>query len=90
VGELKEIIAKVHQRLQVYVTFVVPKGADESWRESSLRSDAQPIPLDAQLIPNVKTLFDEDGVEAARFNAKTSGQVILDLLHNPKSSLRGA
>src|SRR5688572_31151777 len=70
VGELNEIIAQVHDRVQVYVAFVVPKTADESWRETSLWSDAQ-------LIPGVKTLLDEDGIEAARFNAKTSGQVIL-------------
>ena len=70
VGELNEIMAKISRRIQVHVAFVVPKGADASWRQTSLWEDAQ-------LIPGVRTVLDEDGVEAKRFNAKTSGQVVL-------------
>jgi hypothetical protein len=69
VGELNTIMAKVNQRLKVYVAFVVPKG-NEDWLKSSLWDDAR-------LIPGVKTLVDEDGKEASRFNARTSGQAIL-------------
>jgi len=70
VGELNEIIAKIHDRIRVYVAFVVPKDADESWQQSSLWTDAK-------LIPGVQTLLDEDGIESSRFNATTSGQAIL-------------
>jgi hypothetical protein len=70
VGELNSIMAKVNQRLAIYVLFVIPKEGASSWHNSALEQDAKRI-------PGVHTLIDEDGIEATRFNAQTSGQVVL-------------
>ena len=70
VEELSRLMANCQGRLNVYVLFVRPKGFPESWNKTDLWNSAAKI-------PGVTVLVDEDGVEATRFGAATSGQVLL-------------
>lgn len=70
VGELNEIVAKVNQRVDVHVVFIVPKQADEDWRNTDLWGDAR-------MVPGAHTSLDENGVLANMFGARTSGEVLL-------------
>jgi hypothetical protein len=70
VGELDGIVAKVNQRLDVRVVFVVPKQAGKDWRNTRLWTNAKRI-------PKAQTILDEDGIEADLFGARTSGEVLL-------------
>jgi hypothetical protein len=56
--------------VRAYVFFLRPSGFDSSWvRTSTWRI--------AERIPGVIPVVDENGVEAARFGAHTSGQVVV-------------
>lgn len=57
-------------RLNIYVLFVKPKGSPEDWDRSDLWNSAARI-------PGVSVLIDDNGIEATRFGAATSGQVLL-------------
>jgi hypothetical protein len=57
-------------RLRAYVLFVKPHDYPESWSNTDLW-------LTAASIPGVTVLVDQDGIEANRFDASTSGQVLL-------------
>jgi hypothetical protein len=70
IGELDSLMAKVNGRLHVNVLFVIPKEERENWTDSSLERQARAV-------PGTTVLIDTDGSEAARFDAKTSGQVLL-------------
>jgi hypothetical protein len=48
----------------------MPQDAPADWHDTDLLDSATRI-------PGVKALVDEDGIEAARFGAATSGQVVL-------------
>jgi hypothetical protein len=52
------------------VLFVRPAGLPEGWEQTDTWRTAQAI-------PGVTVAVDPDGVEAARFGARTSGQVLL-------------
>ena len=69
-GELALLMAQSGGRAQAWVLFVKPKGTAENWDRTDLWSSAAAI-------PGVSPRRDEDGAEAARFHAVTSGQVIL-------------
>jgi hypothetical protein len=70
IGELNRLIANRSGRLAVTVLFVKPPGMDPNWEKTALwRSASQ--------ISGVEIACDEGGVEAARFNASTSGQTFL-------------
>ena len=60
-GELNQIMAQVSQKLNIIVVFVTLPGLLSAPRT----------------IPGIQTILDKGGVEADRFGAKTSGQVLL-------------
>jgi hypothetical protein len=70
IEELSKLMAHCQGRLSAYVLFLKPKDARADWNNTDLWSSAAKI-------PGVKALIDEDGIEAARFGAATSGQVVL-------------
>ncbi|MEY2560300.1 MAG: hypothetical protein QOG51_715 [Verrucomicrobiota bacterium] len=69
VGELAQIMAESGGKLSAYVLFIKPSGAGADWDQTDLsRSAAQ--------IPGVSVVSD-DGTEARRFGAETSGHTFL-------------
>jgi hypothetical protein len=52
------------------VLFVKPSGAGADWDDTDLRRSAAAI-------PGVSVMTDENGLEAARFGAKTSGHTLV-------------
>lgn len=57
-------------KVNAYVLFVKPEGAGSDWDDTDLRRSAAAI-------PGVTVLTDENGVEAARFGAQTSGHTLV-------------
>jgi len=70
VGELAEIMAHAMGKVNAYVFFVKPPGAGPDWDDTDLRRSAAAI-------PGVTVLTDENGNEAARFGAQTSGHTVV-------------
>jgi hypothetical protein len=70
VGELAQIMAHMVGKVNAYVLFVKPPGAGADWDDTDLRRSAAAI-------PGVTVLTDENGVEAARFGAETSGHTLV-------------
>jgi hypothetical protein len=70
VGELSELMAHAMGKVNAYVLFVKPPGAGADWDDTDLRRTAAAI-------PGVTVLTDEDGIEAARFGAETSGHTLV-------------
>ena len=70
VEELSKLLTNSHGRLSAYVLFAIPQGAPDNWYQTDLWNSAA-------MIPGVKTVVDRDGKEASRFQAYTSGQVVL-------------
>lgn len=70
VGELENLMRRLRGRVAARVVFVVPRGAARSWTESDTWRAVQRM-------PGVTSWIDEGGREAARFGARTSGQVFL-------------
>jgi hypothetical protein len=70
VSELARIMARFHDRLEARVLFWLPRGAPAAWSAGELWSSAARI-------PGVVVVPDEEGREAARFAAGTSGDAIL-------------
>ncbi len=70
VAELAEVMARSRQRPRAYVVFIKPGGTAAAWEQTDLWQTAAAI-------PDVTVVRDDDGVEAARFGAETSGQVYL-------------
>jgi hypothetical protein len=68
--ELAELMARARRRPRVYVVFIKPALAGDDWVDTQLWRDAEAI-------EGVRVVRDERGVEARRFGAKTSGQVIV-------------
>jgi hypothetical protein len=70
VGELAQIMAELQGQVKAYVVFAKPAGADAAWDDTGLwRSVAA--------IPGVTPIGDDDGKEAHRFGAETSGHTLL-------------
>ena len=69
-GELAVLMARCPGRLSATVLFVRPQGTPVAWDRTDLRSSAEAI-------PGVAVITDDDGREARRFGAATSGQVLL-------------
>src|SRR5215472_11422328 len=57
-------------RIAAHVLFVDPPGVSEGWDQTDLWSTAVAI-------PGVDVMRDRGGIEARRFGATTSGQVLL-------------
>jgi hypothetical protein len=70
IGELAELMAQAPMRPQTYVLFLKPAQFAHDWEKSSLWHSAASI-------PNVTAVRDDDGLEARRFGAATSGQTML-------------
>jgi hypothetical protein len=70
IGELAQIMAHVAGKVNAFVLFVKPTGAGPNWDETDLRASAAAI-------PGIVVLTDEDGKEAARFGAETSGHTVV-------------
>ena len=78
VGELEVLMAREAGRVDARVVFVRPPGVEPRWERTALWDRVARI-------PGVVVSADEGGVEASRFGAKTSGQV---LLYDPDGVLR--
>lgn len=69
-GELSLLMTHCRGRMSAHVLFVRPPGAPREWADTD-------IVRAARAIPGVIVTTDEWGVEADRFGAWTSGQVVL-------------
>jgi len=70
VAELAELMARAPHRARAYVVFMKPTGVEDDWEHTDLWNAAARI-------PDVSVLIDDEGREAARFGAETSGQALL-------------
>ena len=70
IGELARLMAQTHGRLTAYVLFLKPAGSPDEWEKSDLWQSAARI-------PDVNVVLDDNGVEARRFHAVTSGQTVV-------------
>jgi hypothetical protein len=70
VEELARIMAQTGGKLSAIVMFVRPNGFSEGWEKTELWTAAARI-------PGVNAMTDVGGVEARRFDARTSGQTFL-------------
>lgn len=78
IGELAQLMAHTQGRVTAYVLFLKPAGFADDWEQTDLWQSAARI-------PGVTCLVDDDGAEARRFHAATSGQT---LLYNPAGHLQ--
>jgi hypothetical protein len=69
-GELAEALARAQSRPQTYVVFLKPSSMPEGWEKSDLWNSAAAL-------PDTIVVKDDDGREATRFGAATSGQTML-------------
>jgi hypothetical protein len=69
-AELAGLMRRLHGRVAGRVVFVRPAGMPEGWERTDTWRTAQGI-------PDVTVWADPGGAEAARFGARTSGQVLL-------------
>ena len=70
IGELEKIMAQSHGPVRAHVVFYKPHGTPDEWARTDLWRSAAAI-------PGVDVRADEDGLEAAKFGAVTSGFVVL-------------
>jgi len=70
VGELERLIAQCNGRVRAHVIFYKPHGASDQWAQADLWRSAAAI-------PGMDVRCDEEGAEAARFGATTSGFVVV-------------
>ena len=69
-SELNSLMSQFRGRLTAYILFIKPAGVPTDWTNTDLW-------LSAKRIPAVHTFIDEAGREAGRFDALTSGTVLL-------------
>ena len=70
IGELARLMAQTQGRVTAYILFLKPAGFSDDWEKTDLWESAASI-------PGVEVVVDDDGVEARRFHAVTSGQTVL-------------
>jgi hypothetical protein len=70
IGELARLMTEAQGRVTAYVLFVKPQGFSDGWEQTDLWASAAAI-------PGVTPVLDDEGVEAGRFHAATSGQTVL-------------
>jgi hypothetical protein len=70
IGELARLMTQAQGRVTAYVLFVKPPGFSDGWEQTDLWASAAAI-------PGVRVVVDDEGVEAGRFGAATSGQTVL-------------
>ena len=69
-AELAELLARARPRPRTFVLFIKPLGFADGWEQTDLWRTASGL-------PGVTVFRDEEGREAARFGAATSGQTFL-------------
>jgi hypothetical protein len=69
-GELREAIARAQTTPTTYVLFMTPKHFPDGWEHTDLWRTASAL-------PGVTVVRDDNGREAQRFGAETSGQTLL-------------
>ena len=69
-GELAEVLARTSRRPKTYVVFLKPSGFPRDWEKTDLWRTAASL-------PDVTVVRDDEGMEAARFGASTSGQTVV-------------
>jgi hypothetical protein len=69
-GEWAEALARANTRPKTYILFLKPEGFSDDWAQSDLWRTAAAL-------PGVTVVRDDDGREARRFGAATSGQTLL-------------
>lgn len=70
IGELARLMTQARGRVTAYVLFVKPPNFSDGWEQTDLLRNAAAI-------PGVIVVRDDQGVEAGRFHAVTSGQTVL-------------
>jgi hypothetical protein len=70
IDALADVMTRCLGLATAHVLFCRPAGFPEGWERTDLWHSAARI-------PGVRVLCDEDGLEAKRFGAETSGQVVL-------------
>jgi hypothetical protein len=70
IGELAEVLGRARTPTKTYVLFLKPSGFFDGWEKTDLWRAASSL-------PNVTIVRDDDGLEAQRFGAVTSGQTLL-------------
>ncbi|HEX8649715.1 MAG TPA: hypothetical protein VF708_02665 [Pyrinomonadaceae bacterium] len=70
IGELARVMTQAQEHVTAYVLFVKPANFSEDWEKTDLWASAAAI-------PGVSVVRDDEGVEASRFHAATSGQTLL-------------
>ncbi len=78
IHELARLMPSVEGRLSVYVIFSKPAGSPSDWADTELQANAETI-------PGVRVIVDDNDVETAIFGARTSGT---GLLYDPGGNLR--
>ena len=69
-AELEQIMTRCQNRITAHVLFLAPKNFSADWPQTDFWRRAATI-------PGVLVMRDEDGREAKRFGAETSGTVVL-------------
>jgi hypothetical protein len=69
-NELDRLLVRADGRLEAAVLFVKPRGAPAGWEDTDLWRRVASM-------PRANALLDVDGVEAHRFHALTSGEVVV-------------
>ena len=69
-GELAEALARAQSPPRTYVVFLKPSSMPDGWEQTDLWKTAAAL-------PNATVVRDDDGGEAERFGAATSGQTLL-------------
>jgi hypothetical protein len=75
--ELDEILAETPNKLSVILVFTIPNGIPSGWEQGDLWKSAA-------IMPGVRVVRDQGGVEARRFGVKGSGHT---LLYDPSGKL---
>jgi len=70
IGELALLMAQAREKVSAYVLFLKPKDVEAGWEKTDLWQSAAAI-------PGVRVMSDNEGREARRFGAATSGQTLL-------------
>lgn len=70
IAELAEVMARARPRPRAFVVFIKPGSVGDEWDRTGLRAAAEAI-------PGVTAVRDDEGLEAQRFGAETSGQTFL-------------
>ena len=78
IAELSSLVGRLGPRTRVYVLFFKPRDFPPDWERTDVWASAARI-------PGVVVRADEEGEEAARFGAVTSGQL---LLYDPEGRLQ--